>query len=254
MAGHSKFKNIMYRKGAQDKKRAQHFTKIAREIQTAVSAGGPDPTSNAALYRAIALARAENMPKDNVQRAIDRALGGSGEQLEYVRYEGFGPAGVGLIVETLTDNRNRTAADVRSTFTKLGGNLATTNAVTSGFSRVGEIRYPAKAASEDAMMDAAIEAGAEDCTLESLGEDEGEQHVVICEFSELSAVSDALQKKFGDPASVKIIWKPQNTIPVDGDAASTLMKLLSTLDDLDDVQNVFANFELSEEEMAKLTA
>jgi len=254
MAGHSKFKNIMYRKGAQDKKRARNFTKIAREIQVAVNHGGPDPASNPSLYRAIAAARAENMPKDNVQRAIDRGTGVNAVALEAVRYEGFGPAGIGVIVECLTDNRNRTASDVRSTFSKLGGNLATTNAVTSGFSHVGEIRYPAKAASEDAMMEAAIDAGAEDCALEDAGEDEGEQHVIICGFSDLSSVSDQLQAKFGDAASVKIIWKPQNTIPVEGDAAATLMKILSTLDELDDVQNVFSNFELSEEEMAKLTA
>jgi YebC/PmpR family DNA-binding regulatory protein len=254
MAGHSKFKNIMHRKGAQDKKRAQHFTKIAREIQVAVANGGPDPASNPSLYRAMAMARAENMPKDNVQRAMDRALGVNAVALEAVRYEGFGPGGVGVIVETLTDNRNRTAAEVRSTFAKLGGNLATSNAVTSGFSHVGEIRYPQKVASEDAMMEAAIDAGAEDCALEDAGEDDGMQHVIICGFSDLSSVSDQLQAKFGDAASVKIIWKPQNTIPVEGDAAATLMRILSTLDDLDDVQNVFSNFELSDEEMAKLTA
>jgi YebC/PmpR family DNA-binding regulatory protein len=248
MAGHSQFKNIMYRKGAQDKKRAQQFTKIAREIQSAVKSGGVDPASNPRLQRAMAMARAENMPKDNIQRAVDRATGAGGEVLEEIRYEGFGPSGVGVIVECLSDNRNRTAADVRSTFTKLGGNLATTNAVTSGFDRVGEVRYPRAAAAEDAMMEAAIEAGAEDCGVE------GDDHVVICDFTELSSVSDQLEARFGPAASAKIIWKPQNTIPVDGEAAQTLMKMLGALDDLDDVQNVFANFELSDEEMAKLSA
>lgn len=248
MAGHSKFANIQHRKGGQDKKRAQVFTKIAREIQAAVKLGGPDPNSNARLYRAMAAGRAVNMPKDNIQRAVDRGGGAGAEQLEEIRYEGFGPGGVGVIVECLTDNKNRTAGEVRAAFAKFGGNLAETNSVSFAWKRVGEIRYRQGAAGEDAMLEAAIEAGADDCTLE-----EGE-HVVICEMNALAGVSQALAKKLGDPASAKFVWRTDVAIPVEGEGAETLMKLLDQLDDLDDVQDVYSNEDISDEELARLSA
>jgi YebC/PmpR family DNA-binding regulatory protein len=246
MAGHSKFANIQHRKGAQDKRRAMQFTKLAREIQAAVKLGGSDPGSNARLYRAIAAARAESMPKDNIQRAVDRGAGGGQEDYKEVRYEGFGPGGVGVIVECLTDNLNRTAGEVRAAFTKNGGNLGQSNSVTVGFNHVGEIRYPLAAASEDAMMEAALDAGAEDVAVE------GEEHVVTCERTALIEVSRALTAKFGDPASAKFVWRAQNDVPIAGDAAATLIKLIGLLEDLDDVQTVYTNLDISDEEMAKL--
>ena len=246
MAGHSKFANIMHRKGAQDKKRAQHFTKIAREIQAAVKTGGSDPNSNPRLYRATAAARAQSMPKDNIQRAVDRGSGAGGENLEEIRYEGFGPAGVGVIVECLSDNRNRTAGDVRAAFAKNGGNLGETNSVSFLWDRVGEIRYPLKTTDEDTMLEAAIEAGCDDC------ETEGEEHVLTCSVNALGEATAALNKKFGEPASAKFVWRPKTTAPIEGDPAETLMKLLDTLEDLDDVQNVYSNEEISEEEAARL--
>lgn len=248
MAGHSKFANIMHRKGAQDKKRAQMFTKLAREMQAAVKVGGADPDSNPRLFRAIAAARAQSMPKDNIQRAIDRGSGAGGENLEEIRYEGFGPGGVGVIIECLSDNRNRTAGEVRAAFAKNGGNLGETNSVSFAWKRVGEIRYPLSAASEDAMLEAAIEAGADDCAVED------EQHVITCEMGALVAASQALAKKFGDPASAKFVWRTEIAIPVEGDNAETLMKLLTQLDDLDDVQDVYSNEEMSEAELARLSA
>lgn len=246
MAGHSKFANIMHRKGAQDKKRAQLFTKLAREIQAAVKVGGPDPAGNPRLGRAIAAAKAQSVPKDNIQRAIDRGTGAGGEQLEEIRYEGFGPGGVGVVVECLSDNRNRTAGDVRSAFSKNGGAMGETGSVTFGFERVGEIRYPAAAGGEEAMLEAAIEAGAEDC------ESGAEGHVVTCAFVALGEVSGALAAKLGEAESVKVVWRPQNLVPVSGEAAQTLLKLLDVLDDLDDVQTVFSNADISEEELARL--
>ena len=248
MAGHSKFANIQHRKGGQDKKRAQVFTKIAREIQAAVKLGGADPNSNPRLYRAMAAGRAVNMPKDNIQRAIDRGGGAGAEQLDEIRYEGFGPGGVGVIVECLTDNKNRTAGEVRAAFAKHGGNLGETNSVSFAWKRVGEIRYRAAAAGEDAMLEAAIEAGADDCTLE-----EGE-HVVTCEMNALVAVSQALARKLGDPASAKFVWRTDVAIPVEGEGAEMLMKLLDQLDDLDDVQDVYSNEDISDGELARLTA
>jgi YebC/PmpR family DNA-binding regulatory protein len=248
MAGHSKFANIMHRKGGQDKKRAQLFTKLAREIQAAVKLGGPDPNSNARLYRAIAAARAQSMPKDNIQRAIDKGGGAGGENLEEIRYEGFGPGGVGVIVETLSDNRNRTAGDVRAAFTKNGGNMGETNSVSFAWKRVGEIRYPLAKASEDAMLEAAIESGCDDCVTDE------EQHVLTCEMSALVDAVSALSKKFGEPASAKFVWRTDIEIPIEGDAAEQLMKLLTTLDDLDDVQDVYSNEDMSEEEIARLSA
>lgn len=246
MAGHSKFANIMHRKGGQDKKRAAMFTKLAREMQAAVKVGGPEPANNPRLYRAIASARALNMPKDNIQRAIDRGAGGAAENLEEVRYEGFGPGGVGVIVESLTDNRNRTAGEVRAAFSKNGGNLGENNSVSFLWDRVGEIRYPLAAAGEDAMLEAAIEAGADDCQVED------ETHIIYCATDALMAVAQDLARRFPDPESVKFVWRPQTTIPVTGDAAQTLLKLLSALEDLDDVQNVYANYEVSAEELEKL--
>jgi YebC/PmpR family DNA-binding regulatory protein len=248
MAGHSKFANIQHRKGGQDKKRAQAFTKIAREIQAAVKLGGSDPNANPRLFRAITAGRAVNMPKDNIQRAVDRGGGANAEQLDEIRYEGFGPGGIGIIVECLTDNKNRTAGDVRAAFAKNGGNLGETNSVSFGWKRVGEIRYPLAAASGDAMLEAAIEAGADECELDD------EQHVVTCEMNALVSVSQALVKAFGDASSTKFVWRPQMTLPIEGDAADTLMKLIDQLDDLDDVQDVYSNEDISEAEMARLSA
>jgi YebC/PmpR family DNA-binding regulatory protein len=248
MAGHSKYANIMHRKGAQDKRRAQQFTKLAREIQAAVKLGGADPASNPRLARAIVDARAQSMPKDNIQRAIDRGSGAGGENLEEVRYEGFGPAGVGVIVECLTDNRNRTAGDVRAAFAKNGGNMGETNSVSFLWSRVGEIRYPLAAASEDSMLEAAIEAGCDEC------ETEEEVHVLTCAMAALGESSAALAAKFGEAASAKFVWRPQAEITIEGDPAESLIKLLTALDDLDDVQNVYSNEDISEAELGRLTS
>jgi len=248
MAGHSKFANIMHRKGGQDKKRAQLFTKIAREIQAAVKLGGSDPNANPRLYRAIAAGRAQNMPKDNIQRAIDKGGGAGAENLDEIRYEGFGPGGIGIIVECLTDNRNRSAGEVRAAFAKNGGNLGESNSVSFAWKRVGEIRYPAAAADEDAMMEAAIEAGCDDCVLE------GEHHVITCDMTELGSAAQALAGKFGDPVSAKFVWRTDIAIPIEGEHAEQLMKLLTTLDDLDDVQDVYSNEDMSEAELARLSA
>jgi YebC/PmpR family DNA-binding regulatory protein len=247
MAGHSKFKNIMHRKGAADKKKAALFTKLAREIQVAAK-NGADAASNARLARAIAAARAESMPKDNIQRAIDKASGAGSDDLVEMRYEGFGPAGVGVIVEAATDNRNRTASEVRAAFTRFSGNLGETGSVSFLWDQVGEIRYPMAAAAEDAMLEAAIEAGADDCVTEE------EEHVVLCGVPALAEVQAALEARFNAPASAKIVWRPRTTIPIEGEPATALMKLLSALDDLDDVLNVYANFEMTEEALANLDA
>jgi YebC/PmpR family DNA-binding regulatory protein len=247
MAGHSKFANIQHRKGGQDKKRAQMFTKIAREIQAAVKLGGADPNSNPRLYRALAAGRAANMPKDNLQRAIDRGAGAGAEQLDEIRYEGFGPGGVGVIVECLTDNKNRTAGEVRAAFAKHGGNLGETNSVSFAWKRVGEIRFKRDVASEETMLEAAIDAGCDDCSAED------EHHVVTSEMSALAGASQALAKKFGDPASAQFVWRTEIAIPVEGDNAEALMKLLDHLDDLDDVQNVYSNEDISDAEMARLS-
>jgi len=249
MAGHSQFKNIMHRKGAQDKKRAKIFTKIIRELTTAARSGLPDPNANPRLRAAVFAARAANMPKDTVDRAIKRGSGGDdGEAFEEVRYEGYGPGGVAVIVEALTDNRNRTASDVRAAFTKAGGNLGETNSVSFMFDRLGQVTYPAAAATADAMFEAALEAGAEN--VES-GEDE---HVVSCAPDELTAVRDALEGRFGAPTSAKLAWRPKSSTPVEGDTATTLFRLLETLEDSDDVQTVYANFEVSDADMARLSA
>jgi len=250
MAGHSAFKNIMHKKGAADKKRAALFTKIARELQIAAKLGGADPSANPRLRAAIVNARAEQMPKDNIQRAIDRGGGKDAETLEEIRYEGFGPGGVGIIVEAATDNRNRTAGDVRAAFAKNGGALGETNSVAFGWDRVGEVRYRADAASEDTMLEAAIEAGADDCQTERV--DEADEHVVLCAMASAPEVTAALTARFGEPKSARIVWRPQVTIPVAGEQAQALLKLLDILDDLDDVQHVYANFDLDAAELAKL--
>jgi YebC/PmpR family DNA-binding regulatory protein len=249
MAGHSQFKNIMHRKGAQDKKRAKVFTKLIRELTTAARSGLPDPASNPRLRAAIAAAKQANMPKDTVERAIKRGAGGEeGDRYEEVRYEGYGPGGVAVIVEALTDNRNRTASEVRAAFTKSGGNLGESNSVSFMFDRLGEVDYSYDAASADAMFEAALEAGADN--VES-GE---EGHQITCAADALNAVRDALEAKFGAPQSARLVWKPKSSTPVDGDTAGTLFRLLETLEDNDDVQNVYANFEVSDEVMARLSA
>jgi YebC/PmpR family DNA-binding regulatory protein len=247
MAGHSQFKNIMHRKGAQDKKRGKVFTKLIRELTTAARSGLADPASNPRLRAAITAAKQANMPKDTVERAIKRGAGGDdGDAYEEVRYEGYGPGGTALIVEALTDNRNRTASDVRAAFTKAGGSLGETNSVSFMFDRLGQVTYPASVASADAMFEAALDAGADN--VES-GE---EEHVVTSAPDDLNAVRDALEKRFGDAASAKLVWKPKTTTPTDDATAASLFKLLETLEDSDDVQNVYANFEVSDETMARL--
>jgi YebC/PmpR family DNA-binding regulatory protein len=248
MAGHSQFKNIMHRKGKQDKVRSKLFSKLGREITVAAKLGLPDPAMNPRLRAAIIEARAENMPKDNIERAIKKAAGADTENYEEIRYEGYGPGGVAVIVEALTDNRNRTAGDVRSVFTKAGGNLAEPGAVSFMFDRVGVVAFDAKAASADAMLEAAIEAGADDVT----SNDEG--HQVFTTQESLRDVAKALEAKFGEPTKAAMMWKPQNTIAVDDEAGETLIKLIDALDDHDDVQNVYANFELSDALVAKMSA
>jgi YebC/PmpR family DNA-binding regulatory protein len=248
MAGHSQFKNIMHRKGAQDAKRAKVFTKIIRELTVAARSGLPDPAANPRLRAAVLAARAGNMPKDTVDRAIKRGAGGEdGTNYEEVRYEGYGPGGVALIVEALTDNRNRTAGDVRTAFNKAGGALGETNSVSFMFQRRGEVIYPAKVASADAMLEGAIEAGADD--VES-GE---EEHVVLCAPDDLSSVRDALEATFGPASSAKLVWRPATTAPVtDEDVAQSLFKFIDVLEDNDDVQTVYANFDIPDDLMAKL--
>ncbi|MEA3533653.1 YebC/PmpR family DNA-binding transcriptional regulator [Rhizobium sp. CC-YZS058] len=248
MAGHSQFKNIMHRKGRQDAVRSKMFSKLAREITVAAKAGLPDPSMNARLRLAIQNAKAQSMPKDNIERAIKKASGADGESYDEVRYEGYGPGGVAVIVEALTDNRNRTASSVRSTFTKGGGALGETGSVSFSFDRVGEITYKASVGSPDAVMEAAIEAGADDVTSDEDG------HTIICGFEDIGEVSKALEATLGEAETVKAIWKPQNTIPVDEERAESLMKLIETLEDDDDVQTVYANFEVSDEVLAKLSA
>ncbi|WP_085901226.1 YebC/PmpR family DNA-binding transcriptional regulator [Kiloniella majae] len=249
MAGHSQFKNIMHRKGAQDKKRAKIFARHTREIMVAARSGLPDPEQNSTLRNAIMAARAANMPKDNIDRAVKRVAGGEDvANYEDVRYEGYGPAGVAVIVDASTDNRNRTASEVRTAFSKLGGNLGETGSVSFMFDRVGSLTYPAAVADADAMFEAAVEAGADN--VESTDDD----HEIICDPGDFADVRDALIEKFGPPTELGLQWKPQNTISLNEDQASTMLKLIDTLDDNDDVQNVSANFEIDDEIMAKLTA
>ena len=249
MAGHSQFKNIMHRKGAQDARRARQFAKLIREITVSARQGLPDPAFNPRLRAAVIAARQANMPKDTVDRAIKKATGaGAGEDYVEVRYEGYGPAGVAVIVEALTDNRNRTASDVRSAFSKHGGALGETNSVSFLFNRVGVIRYPAAAASEDAMLEAAIEAGADNV------ESDAESHEVTCATDDFFAVRDALESRFGVPESAKLDWRPTTQVTLDEDRAGSLLKLLDALEDNDDVQNVYANFDIPDAVMQLLSA
>ena len=249
MAGHSQFKNIMYRKGAQDKKRAKVFTKLIKDLQVATRSGLPDPEMNPALKMAVIAANAANMPKDNIERAIKRASGeGDGDAYEDIRYEGYGPGGVAIIVEALTDNRNRTVSDVRSAFSKHGGSLGETNSVSFQFDRVGTVLYPAAVSDADAMFEAALEAGATDV------DSSDETHEITCEPDDLHAVRAALEENFGVPEEAELTWKPQNTVPVSEDKVQQLFKLLEVLEDNDDVQTVSANFDVDDDVMAKLTA
>jgi YebC/PmpR family DNA-binding regulatory protein len=248
MAGHSQFKNIMHRKGRQDAKRARVFTRLLREIQTAARNGLPDPTANPRLRAALQAAKAANVPKDNIERAIKRGAGAEGESYDEVRYEGYGPGGVAVIVETLTDNRNRTAAEMRATFSKLGGSLGETNSVSFQFDRVGEIRYAAETADSERVLEAAIEAGAEDVHSSADG------HEIVCAPDDLATVRDALEARLGPPEEARLGWRPQTVVPVGGDQAETLFRLLDLLDDNDDVQRVVANFEVADEELLRLTA
>jgi YebC/PmpR family DNA-binding regulatory protein len=248
MAGHSQFKNIMHRKGRQDAARSKVFGKLSREITVSAKLGMPDPAMNPRLRAAVLAARAENMTKDTIERAIKKATGGDAESYDEIRYEGYGPGGVAVIVEVLTDNRNRTASDVRSTFSKNGGNLAETGAVSFMFDHVGVVEYDAKVGSADAMLEAAIEVGAEDVA----SADDG--HQVYTASDTLRDVAKALEAQFGEPRKAALVWKPQNTIAVDDEAGEKLMRLIETLEDHDDVQNVYANFEISEALMQKLSA
>jgi YebC/PmpR family DNA-binding regulatory protein len=248
MAGHSQFKNIMHRKGRQDAARSKMFSKLAREITVAAKMGAPDPDMNPRLRLAIQNAKAQSMPKDNIQRAISKATGGDSENYEEVRYEGYGPGGVALIVEALTDNRNRTASNVRAAFTKAGGAMGELGSVSFMFDKVGEIIYPAEAASADAIMEAAIEAGAEDIQSDENG------HVITCVFEDTADVTAALESALGEAESVKTVWRPQTLTPVDEERAQSILRLIAVLDDDDDVQNVYANFEVDDETMAKLSA
>jgi YebC/PmpR family DNA-binding regulatory protein len=248
MAGHSQFKNIMHRKGRQDAMRSKLFSKLSKEITVAAKHGSSDPDSNSRLRLAIQNARAQSMPRDNIERAIRKSEGGDADTYEQIRYEGYGPGGVAIIIEALTDNRNRTAGAVRSIFAKYGGNLGETNSVAFMFKRVGEIVYPADAGSADDLMMAAIDAGAEDV------DSDAEGHRITCTFESIGEVAAALEKSLGEAETVNIVWKPQTSAPVDEERAASLMKLIAGLEDDEDVQNVFTNFEVSEEVMERLTA
>jgi YebC/PmpR family DNA-binding regulatory protein len=243
MAGHSKFKNIMHRKGRQDSVRSKLFSKLSREITVAAKAGLPDPTMNARLRLAVANAKAESMPKDNIDRAIKKASGADAETYDEIRYEGFGPGGVGVIVEALTDNRNRAAANVRAIFAKNGGNLGETGSVSFMFDRVGQIVYAADAGSEDKVMEAAIEAGAQDV------ESDEETHTIFTAFEDLSDVAQALEATLGEAKSTAVAWRPKTLTPVEGEAVGTLMKLIGALEDDDDVQNVYGNYDVSDADL-----
>ncbi|WP_335949575.1 YebC/PmpR family DNA-binding transcriptional regulator [Salipiger bermudensis] len=246
MAGHSKWANIQHRKGRQDAVRAKLFSKFSKEITVAAKMGDPDPDKNPRLRLAIKEAKSQSMPKDNIERAIKKASGGEGDDYEEIRYEGYGPNGVAVIVEAMTDNRNRTASNVRSTFTKNGGNLGETGSVAFMFERKGEIVYRADAGDADTVMMAAIEAGAEDV------ESSDEGHVIYCADSDLNDVATGLEAELGESESTKLIWKPTTTTELDLDSMQSLMKLVDALEDDDDVQRVTTNFEASDEVMAQL--
>jgi len=247
MAGHSQFKNIMFRKGKQDKERSKLFSKLGREITVASKSGLPDPAHNPRLRTAIIAAKAVSMSKDTIDRAIKKGQGGDAENYDEVRYEGRGPGGVALIVEALTDNRNRTSADVRSTFAKYGGEMGATNSVAFMFDHVGEIVYARDKGSDDAMLELAIDAGADECV------STGEGHEFLTSLDGFITVRDALETKLGSPSSASFVWRAQNMVPVKDDVAENLIRLIETLDDHDDVQNVYGNYELSEAAMAKLS-
>ncbi len=246
MAGHSQFKNIMHRKGKQDAMRSKMFSKLAREITVAAKLGTPDPAMNPRLRAAIVAARAENMPKDNIERAIKKAIGGDSENYDEIRYEGYGPGGVAVIVEALTDNRNRAASDIRSYFTKAGGNLGETGSVSFMFDHLGVIEYDAGKASADDMLEAAIEAGADDVVSSENG------HEVYASQETFREVAKGLEAKFGEPRKAALTWKPQNNIAVSDEVGEKLIKLLDLLNEHDDVQNVYANFEISDALAAKM--
>ena len=246
MAGHSKYKNIMYRKGAQDKKRSALFSKLSREITVATKMGLPDPEANARLRAAIIAARAQSMPKDNIQRAIDKASGGEAENYEEMRYEGFGPGGVALIVEALTDNRNRTATNMRTIFSKNGGNLGASGSVSHGFDRVGLIEYPPSAGDSDKVFEAAIEAGADDV------ESDEEGHRIWTSVENLHDAAKALEPLLGEAASAKLAWKPQTEAEVRGEQAQQLVRLIESLEEDDDVQTVWGNENIPDEELANI--
>jgi len=248
MAGHSQFKNIMHRKERQDAVKSKLFGKLAREITVAAKQGLPDPGMNARLRAAIIAARAENMSKDSIERAIKKATGSEAESYDEIRYEGYGPGGIAVIVEVLTDNRNRTAGEVRSIFTKSGGNLAETGAVSFMFDHLGVVEYDAKAASPDAMLEAAIDAGAQDVVSSEGG------HEIYTTPDQLAALGKALETEFGEPRKTALIWKPQNTVEVDDEQGEKVLKLIESLNEQDDVQNVYANFEISDALMHKLSA
>jgi YebC/PmpR family DNA-binding regulatory protein len=246
MAGHSKYKNIMYRKGAQDKKRSALFSKLSREITVATKMGLPDPEANARLRAAIIAARAQSMPKDNIQRAIDKASGGEAENYEEMRYEGFGPGGVALIVEALTDNRNRTATNMRTIFSKNGGNLGASGSVSHGFDRVGLIEYPPSAGDADKVFEAAIEAGADDV------ESDEDGHRIWTSVENLHEAAKALEPLLGEAASAKLAWKPQTEAEVRGEQAQQLVRLIESLEEDDDVQTVWGNENIPDEELANI--
>jgi transcriptional/translational regulatory protein YebC/TACO1 len=246
MAGHSQFKNIMHRKGKQDAVRSKLFSKLGREITVAAKMGMPDPNMNPRLRAAIIAARAENMPKDNIERAIKKAAGGEGDNYDEVRYEGYAPGGVAVIIEALTDNRNRTAGEVRSYFTKSGGALAETGAVSFMFDHVGLIEYPKSIGSEDDVMEGAIESGADDVVTQD------EIYEIITSLESLRDVQKTLEARFGEAKKSSLVWRPQNTINVDDEAGEKILKLIGSLEDNDDVQNVYANFEISDALVAKM--
>jgi YebC/PmpR family DNA-binding regulatory protein len=247
MAGHSQFKNIMHRKGAQDAKRGKIFTKLIRELTVSAKTGAPDPSMNPRLRAAITAAKIANMPKDTIDRAIKRGQGGGDDtNFDEVRYEGYGPGGIAVIVEAMTDNRNRTASEVRSAFTKAGGALGETGSVSFMFDRVGQIHYPASVGTPDAVFEAALNAGAENV------ESSEDGHDITCATDDLATVREGLEAAFGAPESAKLIWSPQTLNPVSDEVAEKLFRLIDTLDDNDDVQNVYANYDVSEEQLAKL--
>ncbi len=248
MAGHSQFKNIMHRKGRQDAQKSKLFGKLAREITVSAKLGTPDPAMNPRLRAAVLAARAENMPKDNIERAIKKASGGDAENYEAIRYEGYGPGGVAVIVEVLTDNRNRTAGEVRATFTKSGGNLAETGAVSFMFDHVGVVEYDAKVASAEAMFEAALDAGADDVVSNET------THEVYAAQDHFGSVAKALEAKFGEPNKASLTWRPQNTVAVDDEQGERVLKLIENLNEHDDVQNVYANFEVSDALVSRMSA